>query len=252
MDCHLTPRLYIDHDFVLGGRITPSADQSHYLQHVLRLKTGDNLRLFNGRDGEWLCRVATIGKKAVEIELTKQTRIQQPEPDLWLCCAIIKKAHFDYMIEKASELGVAVIQPLLTARTQIRELNLERCHAIAIESAEQSERLNIPTIKPAMTLASFIAAPPMGARIIICAESGEAEPLHDILTTPSGIRAAIVTGPEGGFAPDEFQALRQIKGASFARLGPRILRADTAAIAALSCWQTLCGDWREKNPADRG
>jgi 16S rRNA (uracil1498-N3)-methyltransferase len=214
----------------------------------MRLKVGGDVRLFNGQDGEWRCTLTTFSKRGVELEAFEQTRTQAQPPDLWLCAAPIKKAHFEYMIEKATELGVAVIQPILTARTQIREVNVERCHSIAIEAAEQSERLDVPTIRPALTLKQLTTALPPGHQPIICAESGAAEAVGQTfarITSPT--KAAIITGPEGGFTDDEFDFLRTIPHALFIRLGPRILRADTAAIAALGCWQALCGDWKTGN-----
>ena len=240
-----THRIFVTTDLVAGQSFAPCKEHAHYLRNVLRLKTGDALRLFNGRDGEYEGRVAALDKRKLDIAVGKQLRAQPTAPDLWLCCAPIKKAHFEYMIEKATELGVSVIQPVLTARTQIREVNTERAHLIATEAAEQSERMEVPGIHAPIAL-DRLAALVKNRKLIVCAEVGEAQPageafaaLHSGKTPP----AAILTGPEGGFADDEFTALRQIPGAQFVRLGPRILRADTAAIAALSCWQALAGDW---------
>jgi len=248
MQNHLGPRIFVNEALDSGLQINLNAAQSHYLQHVMRLNAGDQLRLFNGQDGEWDAMIASVTKKSVTLQIAQQLHIQAAEPDLWLCCAIIKKAHFEFMIEKATELGVAAIQPLLTARTQIREINLERCRSIAIEAAEQSERLSIPIIKPVLTLDGFVTQAPQDRRLIICAESGDAHPLHDAFQQKceSGEKAMILTGPEGGFTPEEFNRLRQIDNALFVRLGPLILRADTAAIAALGCWQAIKGDWRSE------
>jgi 16S rRNA (uracil1498-N3)-methyltransferase len=232
-------------DLKEGQRILVTGDQAHYLRHVLRMKAGEALRLFNGRDGEFLARLVTIGKNKVETILEKRLRVQTPGTDLWLCAAPIKKAHFDYMIEKATELGVSVIQPILTERTQIREVNTERCHSMAVEAAEQSERLDIPEIRAPVTLEKLIAGWPSGRIPIICAELGEAMPVKEAFTSLArDATAGVITGPEGGFAEREFEAMRKLPGAVFVRLGPRILRADTATIAALSLWQALCGDWK--------
>lgn len=246
---HNTPRLYIAHDFIQNQALTIIGDQAHYLLHVMRLKIGDSLRLFNGHDGEWHGIVKSIAKRSIEINLQDQLKPQKTEPDLWLCCAPIKKAHFEYMIEKATELGVSKIQPVLTSRTQIRQVNIERCASIAIEAAEQSERMSIPTIEKPLTLPVLIKQWASDRILIVCAEFGEAQPVGDAFkalapSLPNLPKAAIVTGPEGGFIPEELEQLRQQKNTSFIRLGPRILRADTAAISALSCWQALAGDWK--------
>jgi 16S rRNA (uracil1498-N3)-methyltransferase len=249
MELRHTPRLYIDAALSQGQSIEPSAEQAHYLLHVLRVKAGEVIRLFNGRDGEWRSSVSGLTKKSVMLAVQEQIRAPQTEPDLWLCAAPIKKAHFDYMIEKATELGVAVIQPILTARTQIREVNVERCRAIAIEAAEQSDRLTIPEIRKPVTLADMAAKWPEARRLIVCAEWGDASPIGQALPTATLFPAAIFTGPEGGLAADELEKLRALSQAIFVRLGPRILRADTAAIAALTCWQAMCGDWRAQQGA---
>jgi 16S rRNA (uracil1498-N3)-methyltransferase len=244
MELRHTPRLFVDAGLGGGQTVEPSAAPAHYLRHVLRLKVGDIVRLFNGRDGEWKASVAALTKRSLTLALQEQTRAQQAEPDLWLCCAPIKKAHFDYMIEKATELGVAAIQPILTARTQIREVNAERCRVLAIEAAEQSERLTIPEIRKPVALAELAASWPAARRLIVCAEWGEAMPVGQALPVAAASSAAILTGPEGGLAAEELATLRDLPQAVFIRLGPRILRADTAAIAAITCWQALCGDWR--------
>lgn len=244
-----TPRLFVEADLAAGRAAAVSADQAHYLLHVLRMKPGDEMRLFNGRDGEWLARVSSVSKRSIDIIADSNLRLQQAGADVWLCAAPIKKAHFDYMIEKATELGVAAIQPVLTERTQIREVNTGRCRSIAVEAAEQSERLDIPVIRKPVTLNEMIAHWPMDRVPIICAEWGEAAPVREAFTSPQvkgAGRAVIVTGPEGGFSAAEMEALRALPGGVFIRLGPRILRADTAAIAALSLWQALCGDWNQK------
>jgi len=213
------------------------------------MKPGDVLRVFNERDGEFRSHVTATGKKNIEIELDEQIRAPQTEPDLWLCCAPIKKTHFDFMIEKATELGVSEIQPILTHRTQIREVNADRLYALCREAAEQSDRLTVPAIGLPVSLADMIDVFPKDRALIVCAEWGEAAPIHEALHTPAlrhYTKAAVVTGPEGGFASDELELLRKMSSALFVRLGPRILRADTAAIAALICWQAIQGDWKGK------
>lgn len=251
-------RLFVEADLETGANVAVSPEQAHYLLHVLRMKQGEEIRLFNGRHGEWKAALGAETKKGLMIAVEKPLREQNEEPDLWLCCAPIKKARFDYMIEKATELGTAAIQPVLTSRAQVREVNAQRCRGIAIEAAEQSERLNIPDMREAVTLESFADAwrknlITSDRRLIVCAEWGEATPVQEALaelarprkglpeTRPS---AAIVTGPEGGFTAEELDLLGKIPGAIFVRLGPRILRADTAALSALACWQATCGDWQ--------
>ena len=227
--------------------VAASADQFHHLINVLRLKDGEGLRVFNGRDGEYRGEVALAGKKSAEVRIHEQIRPQYTEPDLWLCCAPIKKAHFDFMIEKATELGVREIQPILTQRTQIREVNTDRAYVICREAAEQSDRLTIPAIGEPVTLADLVDVFPKDRALIVCAEWGEATPIHEALNNPAlreCAKAAIVTGPEGGFAAEELEQLHKAPNAHFVRLGPRILRADTAAIAALTCWQAVQGDWK--------
>lgn len=244
MNLRHTQRLFIDQSLNTGAAAELSHEQSHYLQHVLRVKTGDVLRLFNGRDGEWKATIGAIAKKSVTLLIEEQLRPQNTEPDLWICAAPIKKAHFEYMIEKATELGIAVFQPILTARTQIREVNLERARSIAIEAAEQSDRLTIPEFRAPVTLEKLIASWPSSRQLIVCAEWGDASPISQNLSQSSNKQAAVFTGPEGGLAAEELDRLRTLPQATFTRLGPRILRADTAAIAALANWQAACGDWR--------
>jgi len=249
IDLRRAPRLFVAADLRAGEVFTVSADQAHYLQHVMRLRAGSALRLFNGRDGEWRGNIGVLSKRLTEITAVEKIRSQKTEPDLWLCCAPIKKMHFDTMIEKATELGVGAVKPVLTAHTQIREVNVERCHAIAIEAAEQSERLNVPVVEKPIALPELIASWPKDRMLIVCAELGAAMPVQEVFASPalkSTVKTAIMTGPEGGFAAEEFEKLRKVPGVVFIRLGPRILRADTAAIAALSCWQALYGDWNDK------
>jgi 16S rRNA (uracil1498-N3)-methyltransferase len=246
METRPFPRLYTESDLRQTHAVEVTPDQSHYLKNVMRLKPGDSLRLFNGRDGEWRGEIGKISKRMMEIAVLEPLKPQSAEPDVWLGCAPIKKTHFDFMIEKATELGVSAIQPVLTQRTQVREVKAERCRAIAIEAAEQSERLSVPEIKKMISLKELAAQWPADRALIVCAEWGEAMPAKEALALPrlkSATKTAIVTGPEGGFAEEELDILRHVKDAVFIRLGPRILRADTAAIAALSVWQAVCGDW---------
>ncbi|HUY69073.1 MAG TPA: 16S rRNA (uracil(1498)-N(3))-methyltransferase [Alphaproteobacteria bacterium] len=253
MKPHLSPRLYVEADLRSGLAVTAGPEQAHYLRHVMRLKEGDAVRLFNGRDGEWLGEITAEATKkpskhagGARIVLLKPLRVQGAPSDLWLCAAPIKKAHFDYMVEKATELGVGAIRPILTARTQVRDANIERLRAIAVEAAEQSERLDVPAIHEPAKLENLLVQWPADQRLIVCAEWGEAMPAYEAfarLDGAPGEKAAILVGPEGGLAAEELDLLRQVPQGLFIRLGPRILRADTAAIAALSVWQAVKGDW---------
>lgn len=254
---HTWHRLYVAQNLSTGRPIQLEADQSHYLTHVLRTEMGDPVRLFNGKQGEWEARLSEIpkSKKAgVTLTPTQQLREQTQDVDLTLLCAPIKRAHFEFMIMKATELGVRTIQPILTSRTQIRDSNPERLRAIAIEAAEQSERLTVPDFLPALSLAQTIETWPAHRLAILCAEYGDAQPAAQAF---SGALArarpsvAILTGPEGGFTQDEMALIRGLPEVLPIRLGPRILRADTAAIAAISCWQSLCGDWQNRDYSTR-
>lgn len=249
---HTWPRLFVvnrlkDNDFIELG-----LEQSRYLTQVMRLKEGEFIRLFNGLDGEWKADLAELpkGKKnGVVLRLSSPLRPQAPEPDLWLCAAPIKRNHFDFMIMKATELGVSVLQPVITARTQIRDLNIDRCRAIAIEAAEQSERLTIPEIRKLLSLDELAQTWTNSRLAVLCAEYGDAHPIEEALSSALARKresAAIFTGPEGGYTREEMEKLRRLPEVLPIRLGPRILRADTAALAALSCWQALCGDWKKK------
>ena len=242
-----SPRLYVPAAFRVGAEVALDADQSHYLCHVMRLETGAVLRVFNEASGAWRASIAAIGKKFVRITLERQMIAPEAQAELRLYCAPIKRAHFDFMVMKATELGVSHIQPMLTAHTQIREINAERCRAIAIEAAEQSERLSVPEICAAASLSTLAAHWPPHLRPLVCAEFGAATPVFEALSplsAPSPLKPAIIVGPEGGFTGEEMAILRGLPHATALRLGPRILRADTAALSALSCWQALCGDWR--------
>lgn len=250
---HTWPRLYLDRSLSAGIETEISAESTHYLINVLRLETGSPIRLFNGKDGEWLARLTALPKNKKSGALLKIETLrhaQRPCPDLWLCAAPIKKNHFDFMIQKATELGVSVIQPVLTARTQIREVNISRLREIAIEAAEQSERLDIPVIKEPVPLPKLVESWAMDRTPVVCAEFGQAHPPVQALAHKA-TSAGLWIGPEGGYTQDEINALLAMKNVCALRLGPRILRADTAAIAALACWQALCGDWGEQTDTKR-
>ena len=245
-------RLFVEADLSAGIEATLSEAQAHYLRHVMRREDGAGLFLFNGRDGEWQARLSLRGKKAAVAEVDERTREQAAEPDVWLCFAPVKRARIDYIAEKATELGVAVLQPVITQHTAVERVNVERLRANAIEAAEQTERLSVPEVRPPVDLMRLLADWPAERRLLMCDETGGGPPIADALRgLDDAARAApwgIVIGPEGGFARAELDALRRIESVTAVGLGPRILRADTAALAALACWQALVGDWRRPTP----
>jgi 16S rRNA (uracil1498-N3)-methyltransferase len=209
----------------------------------MRARAGDRVSLFNGRDGEWLAQIGQASKRGVTATCLSQTRPQAGEPDLWLAFAPIKKTPADYLVQKATELGVSRLLPVFTRRTIVSRVNLERMAANAAEAAEQSERLTVPGIREAVDLDKLLASWPKERRLYFCDEGGDARPLAEAARGASG-PAAILTGPEGGFDPAEREMLRTQSFVVPVTLGPRILRADTAALAALSVWQSVAGDWR--------
>jgi 16S rRNA (uracil1498-N3)-methyltransferase len=245
-------RLFIEADLASGVEAPLSEAQAHYLRHVMRREDGAPLLLFNGRDGEWRATLGLRGKKGAVATVGERTREQVAEPDLWLCFAPIKRARIDYIAEKATELGVAVLQPVLTQHTAVDRVNVERLRANAIEAAEQTERLTVPDVRAPVDLMKLLGGWPAGRRLLMCDETGGGAPIGSVLgTLDERARAApwaIVIGPEGGFAEGELAALRRISDVTAVGLGPRILRADTAALAALACWQAMVGDWQKPTP----
>jgi 16S rRNA (uracil1498-N3)-methyltransferase len=245
-------RLFVEADLAVAGEVLLDEAQVHYLRNVMRRPDGAPLLLFNGRDGEWHGTLSFRGKKAAVAELGKRTREQAPEPDVWLCFAPVKRARIDYIAEKATELGVSVLQPVVTRHTAVERVNVGRLQANAIEAAEQTERLTVPEVRESVDLGKLLDRWPDGRRLMMCDETGGGPPIAEALSAlDEAARAApwaIVIGPEGGFAENELQALRRIKDVTSVGLGPRILRADTAALAALACWQALVGDWRRPTP----
>ena len=245
-------RLFVEAGLGAGVAAPLDETQAHYLRNVMRRSEGAPLQLFNGRDGEWTATLSLRGKKAAVALVGKQTRAQAVEPDLWLCFAPVKRARIDYIAEKATELGVSVLQPIVTQHTAVDRVNVERLRANAIEAAEQTERLTVPDVRAPVDLTRLLAEWPSGRRLLMCDETGGGPPIADVL---AGLDAnartapwAIVIGPEGGFAAAELELLRRIKDVTAVGLGPRILRADTAALAALAVWQALAGDWRQPTP----
>ncbi len=279
-------RLFVGDPLRQGACAVPDEQQTHYLLHVMRAKAGDRVNLFNGADGEWLARVTGVSKRSCSLECERKIAPQADVPDIWLCFAPIKKTPADYVVQKATELGVRVLQPVFTRRTIVSRVNLERMRANAIEAAEQSGRLSVPETREPLSFDKLLANWPRDRRLIFCDEGGDAKPMAEALKGipplkregriaardpgrdqanaseddphPSRLRGsasplqgeelpdrcAILTGPEGGFDPAEREALRALPFVTPVTLGPRILRADTAALAALAIWQSVHGDWQ--------
>jgi len=239
-------RLYVDNPLEAGGSIEASQAQAHYLLHVMRAAAGATVALFNGRDGEWQAEVAVPAKRRVQFNLTRQSRIQTAEPDLWLAFAPVKRLEF--LAEKASELGVAALLPVFTRHTDVNRVNVARLRANATEAAEQCERLTVPNVHEPVSFDAFTAAWPRERRLFFLDETGAGKPLGAELMAQTGpAPAGFLTGPEGGFAQSELDALRQLPFATAVGVGPRILRAETAALAAVACWQALLGDWTSQH-----
>jgi 16S rRNA (uracil1498-N3)-methyltransferase len=249
-------RLHVTDDMAADGVIGLGASQAHYLRSVLRLGPGDEVALFNGRDGEWRARIDTIGKGWASLQLVAQSLPQLPEPDIWLLFAPIKRGRVDFLVQKATELGVSVLQPTSTRRTVVERINLVRLGATAAEAAEQCRRLSVPELRPVESLNKLLASWPVERRLLFCDEAGGPPPLEALANYGADYSAdrgagrdapapwAILIGPEGGFEEEESRALRACPFVVPMSLGPRILRTETAAVAALSLWQALVGDGR--------
>jgi 16S rRNA (uracil1498-N3)-methyltransferase len=237
-------RLYSDAALSARAAVTLDDAQTHYLRNVLRLGPGARLTLFNGSDGEWWGEIERLGKTSGVVTLTERRRAPHAEPDLWLVFAPLKRARIDYLVEKATELGASVLVPAITERTVVERLNLDRLGAHAREAAEQTERLTVPQIRKPAALADVLAGWPANRRLLACLESGAAPAIADQLARERPGPWAVLIGPEGGFSDSELDGLRKLPFVCAVSLGPRVLRADTAAISALSVLQAFLGDWR--------
>jgi 16S rRNA (uracil1498-N3)-methyltransferase len=240
-----TPRLYVADGLASGAEIELDRAQAHYLRSVLRLGTGAAVALFNATNGEWLCRISEIGKGA-SLAVERQLREPEPEaePDLWLMFAPIKRTRLDWLVEKATELGVAALLPVWTARTQVERVNLERLRAHAIEAAEQCERLSVPELRAPEQLDRLLAVWPGERQLVVCDESGAGEPIGDAAARLPPGPVALLVGPEGGFDETELDAIGKLSFVTRVGLGPRVLRAETATLAAVAVFQAIAGDWR--------
>ena len=233
------PRLYVEQALSEGATLTLEGQAANYLGAVLRLEPGAQVKLFDDRTGEWLAQIVEAGKKRVTLRATSKLREREAVPDLWLLFAPIKRGRIDWIAEKATELGVARLVPVLTRRTIVDRLNAERLFAHMVEAAEQCERTALPELAEPVKLERLLAEWPADRTLLFADEQG-GEPLADA-GAPGP--AALLIGPEGGFTAEEREAIRAIPQARPVSLGPRILRADTATVAAVSIWMAAAGDW---------
>ena len=239
-------RLYVTSPLAAAAPVPPTLDQSRYLTQVMRLKVGDDLLVFNGRDGEWRCTVAEVLKKGVILRAEEQVRPQTFGPDLELIVAVVKKARVETIVEKAAELGARRVRLVLTKRTNADRIRLDRLDAIAEEAAEQTGRMDVPAVDDPIKLDALLDGWETGRRLMFCDETGGAPAISALAAAGAGAQEqkwSILIGPEGGFSPEEGERLRSLPFTTAVSLGPRILRADTAAIAAMTLWQAAVGDW---------
>ncbi len=241
-------RLYVSGGLSQGAPFSLGAEQSHYLSNVMRLKPGGRVLLFNGRDGEWSAAVETVSKRQVTVRPETLTRDQDTVPDLTLLFAPVKRARLDFLVQKATELGVSALRPVFTRRTIVSRVNQDRLTANVIEAAEQCGRLTVPEVLEPVALSDLAAGwDERAGRLLFCDEAGAEAGVKPALAALNGLGGgpwSVLIGPEGGFAPEERAVLLKLPGLVRASLGPRIMRADTAAIAALTLWQAALGDWR--------
>jgi 16S rRNA (uracil1498-N3)-methyltransferase len=245
-------RLFVDHPLGVGQTVPLDRDQAHYLFGVMRLSAGAGVLLFNGHDGEWLARVAEAGKRGGLLRCEGQTRPLRQPPDLWLLFAPIKKARTDFIVEKATEMGAARIVPVQTDFTNAERIRQDRLQAHAIEAAEQCGGTSVPEVADLVRLDRLLADWPAGRQLMFCDEgfadggaatAGASSALPGLRRTDPAQPWAILIGPEGGFSPAERARLQALPFAHAVSLGPRVLRADTAAVVALTLWQDRLGDW---------
>jgi len=237
-------RLFVPQDLAPGYGVILTLDQSRYLTSVMRQAIGAQVALFNGRDGEWTATLTETGKRGSLLKVDEQVRPMALGPDLDLVIALVKRGRVETIVEKAAELGVRRVRLTITRRTNVDFVKLGRLDAIAMEAAEQTGRLDVPTVEDPVKLAEILDGWDPARKLVFCDEGGDARPAFEALAG-SAAPAAILIGPEGGFSPEERERLRSLPFVTPVSLGPRILRADTAAISALTPWQAAAGDWRE-------
>jgi 16S rRNA (uracil1498-N3)-methyltransferase len=240
-------RLFVTDALAPGAELAPPAEAQNYLLNVLRLREGDPIILFNGRDGEYLAHLAQATRRSAKMRVEKQLRAQTPPADLDYCFAPLKQARLDYMAQKATEMGAGRLVPVVTRRTQVRRVNCARLRANAIEAAEQCGVLAPPEVPEAVELPAFLAAFPATRLLVFCDEDA---PIANPVVALSGREAAsvsVLVGPEGGFDAAERERIARAPNVLRISLGPRVLRADTAAVAALAVIQATIGDWNGKD-----
>ncbi len=237
------PRLYVDDDLAEHTHLEFQPGPTNYLLRVMRLGPGDPVRLFNGRDGEWRARLEVQGRRAYGVVETC-SRLQTSPPELTLVFAPLKKTRTDFLVEKATEMGATCLRPVVTTYTQTHRVKLERLQALVTEAAEQTERLDLPRLERIQPLSGLLADWPGDRPLFYCDEAGAAPPMQVELAASGAGPAGLLIGPEGGFSDLERAQLRACAGVRPVSLGPRILRAETAAVAALALWQSELGDWR--------
>jgi 16S rRNA (uracil1498-N3)-methyltransferase len=234
------PRLFVSGPLGPGISVELDSGQANYLGNVMRLKIGDEALLFDGASGEWLARVAEAGKKRMTLSIERRTGEQEAVPDCWLAFAPVKRSPTDWLVEKATELGIARLLPVTTRRTIVERVKLERLEAIAIEAAEQCNRTTVPDIAEPIALDNFLKGRDPGRTLYFADEGGGEAAAGAFKPGP----AVLLTGPEGGFTGKEREAIRAAPNVVAVSLGPRILRAETAALAAVTTYMALAGDWR--------
>jgi 16S rRNA (uracil1498-N3)-methyltransferase len=234
------PRLFVRQSLGPGLSVDLDAGQANYLGNVLRLGAGAELLVFDGSSGEWLARIAELGKKRMTLSVERKTREPEIVPDVWLAFAPVKRTQTDWLVEKATELGAAKLIPVMTRRTVAERVRLDRLESIAIEAAEQCGRIRLPEIAEPLPLSRFLASRDPARRLYF-ADEAAGEPARRAFQPGASL---ILTGPEGGFTDEERAAVRGSKNAVPISLGPRILRAETAALAALAAYMAVAGDWR--------
>ena len=234
------PRLFVRSPLAQGAQIELDAAQANYLGNVMRLGEGSEVLLFDGENGEWLARIAEAGKRRMTMNVERKTRDPESVPDVWLAFAPVKRTQTDWLVEKATELGAARLLPVITQRTIAERVKLERLHAIAIEAAEQCGRTRLPAIEEPLSLKRLLEHRDASRTLYFADEEG-GEWAPDAFTAGPCV---ILTGPEGGFTNDERAAIRVAPNVVPVSLGPRILRAETAALTALAVYMAVAGDWR--------
>ncbi|CAH1654909.1 Ribosomal RNA small subunit methyltransferase E [Hyphomicrobiales bacterium] len=239
-------RLFIDHGFASGAMLPLEREQANYLLNVLRFKANDTVLVFNGRDGEWLASVVPEGRKQAALSLLRQVKPQPAASDLHYLFAPLKHARLDYMAQKAVEMGAGLLQPVITRRTQVSRLNLDRMRANAVEAAEQCGILSLPLIEAEKPLEAALAGLAAERLLIFCDEGADAASPVAALAARAPVPLAVLIGPEGGFDDAERRLIRARANTLPISLGPRILRADTAAVAALALVQATLGDWMSR------